>query len=81
MAVFSHIAIIFNPKSSGDSKKQAQALHKKLQTALRRVTIETIPTKHAGHAELLAYELAKKHANPLIVTLLPYNPKLAKIFL
>jgi len=56
---FSKIIIIFNPNSTGDSKSNAKNLQKKLTTELpKRVSVEVVPTKHAGHA----FEIAKKHA-------------------
>ncbi|MBL8159049.1 diacylglycerol kinase [Candidatus Saccharibacteria bacterium] len=66
---YSTIAIIYNPKSTGDSKQMAYGLRK----ILRRdegitMPVDCIPTKYAGHAEVLAEKLASKHERPLIIS-------------
>lgn len=68
MAAFNSVAIIYNPKSTGSSKEDAKELEKSLKETLRRVPIKCIATKYAGHAEELAYELAKSREKPLIIS-------------
>jgi diacylglycerol kinase (ATP) len=66
---FTDIAIIYNPNSTGDSKKNALALHRRLKKQLpQSVTIELKATKHAGHAEDLARELANRNRKILLVS-------------
>ncbi len=62
------IFIIYNPKSTGDSKSAAKDLERQLIKELPRTRVESIATHYAGHAEKLAYSLAHKHAAPLIVS-------------
>lgn len=68
MPAYSHIAIIYNPNSTGDSQQAAEDLTDYINAHDKKVKVELIPTKHAGHAEELAYKLAKKHSNPLIIS-------------
>jgi diacylglycerol kinase family enzyme len=68
MSVYSAIVIIFNPKSTGDSKANAEALRKQLQQRLPDVPITLLPTTHAGHAKELAYQQAKASSRPLIIS-------------
>ncbi|HEX8182923.1 MAG TPA: diacylglycerol kinase family protein [Candidatus Saccharimonadales bacterium] len=68
MPSFSYIAIIFNPNSTGNAKKQAKQLHAVLQKKLPGVTTKLMPTQHGGHAIELAYEIAKTHKSPLIIS-------------
>lgn len=68
MDTYSHIAIIYNPKSTGNSQAAAERLAKHARPHLKRCTLELVATRHAGHAEELAYELARRHGNPLIVS-------------
>ncbi|GAC1391554.1 MAG: hypothetical protein NVSMB46_04520 [Candidatus Saccharimonadales bacterium] len=68
MKKFQRIAIIFNPKSTGASEQKAKELYKILKKKRPSFTLELIATTHAGHAEQLAYDLAKKHKNILIVS-------------
>lgn len=69
METYSLISIIFNPKSTGASEKNAKQLLAQLQ-AHQGVAknIQLLPTKHAGHAETLAYNAAKAHHKPLIIS-------------
>lgn len=68
MKTYSNIIIIYNPKSTGDSKDAAIQLEKKLKARLRHTPIRLVPTKHAGHARELAYSHAKKQKDTLIVS-------------
>lgn len=67
-AKYSHIGIIYNPISTGEAPLKAKKLFKKLQTKLPDVETTLYRTKHAGHAEELAYELASHTKNPLIIS-------------
>jgi hypothetical protein len=65
---YSHIAIIFNPNSS---KGKAEGRAKRLYNLLKEEglpNIEVIATEYAGHAEELAYAIASKYKQPLIIS-------------
>ena len=66
--IYSIIAIIYNPKSTGSSKSLAQSLYKRLETKMPNQHIELIATKRAGHAHDISYEIAKKYKQPLIIS-------------
>jgi diacylglycerol kinase (ATP) len=68
MTHYSTIAIIYNPNSTGPSKSYAQELYKSLRRELSDQKTSLIATKHAGHAEEIAYSLAIEHTNPLIIS-------------
>lgn len=63
---FDHIALIYNPNSTGDAPAVAEKLSRDIE-ALGLKPVLT-PTDHAGHAEELAYGLAQGHASPLIIS-------------
>lgn len=63
---FTHIAIIFNPESSGDAAKLAQQLSRDLQSNGFSSTLE--PTNHAGHATEIAKHTSLQYRYPLIVS-------------
>lgn len=65
---YTYIAIIYNPKSTGNSKRNATRLERRLRTSLPKASIERIPTQYAGHARELACQIAKKYKQPLIVS-------------
>ena len=65
---YSTVAIIYNPNSTGPSKDMAKEFAKNLRARLPKQKIELIATKHAGHAEELAYSIAKKSKNPLVIS-------------
>lgn len=67
-AAFSSISIIFNPNSTGDGKAMAKSFQAELHRRLPGQDITLVPTRHAGHAEELAYELAKASKRPLIIS-------------
>lgn len=54
----SYIWIIFNPISTGDSKKLAYEFARSLKK--QKIDSKCIPTEYAGHAEILAKSLADK---------------------
>lgn len=65
---YGRITILFNPNSTGASERLALKLDKQLAAKLPGQQIEHIPTQHKGHAETLAYELAKSADRPLIIS-------------
>ena len=65
---FSTIAIIYNPNSTGSSRKLAEEYANILQKRMPAQKIELIGTEHAGHAEELAYSIAKNSKHPLIIS-------------
>jgi diacylglycerol kinase (ATP) len=65
---YSSINIICNPNSTGDSEAMARELKRLLGKKLDGIPIELTPTKHAGHAEEIAYGIASKQKSPLIVS-------------
>lgn len=65
---FSQIDIIFNPKSTGAAPSKAKALQNKLQKKLPDKAVNLCQTKHAGHAETLAFDIARRAKNPLIIS-------------
>ncbi len=66
---YSSVSIIYNPKSKGPSKRNALALERLLKKdPAISAKIKVVPTEHAGHAEVLAYELAKASPKPLIIS-------------
>lgn len=68
MQLYTAISIIYNPASTGDSKRNALALAQVLQYTHVHDIVSIVPTYFAGHAESLAYDLAKASARPLIIS-------------
>lgn len=68
MARYTNVTIIYNPNSTGSSQQLAEQTAAALRQADEKLLVKTIATKHAGHAETLAYDLARKSAHPLIVS-------------
>lgn len=68
-SAYTNIAIIYNPNSTGPSKRYAHELRRDLRRELPDIKdrIDCVLTEYAGHAEVLAYELAKATARPLII--------------
>ena len=62
------IAVIYNPNSTGSSKDLAESFVSDVRTRLPGQAVELIATEYAGHAAELAYDLARKYQNPLIVS-------------
>lgn len=62
------ITIIYNPLSTGSSQSMARAFKRDLLTKLPKQKITLRPTEYAGHAEELAYTLAKESKHPLIIS-------------
>lgn len=70
MESFDHIAVIYNPNSTGNAEQLAQSFAasvKKHQKNLG-VTATLVPTKRAKHAIALAKQVAIKYKRPLIVS-------------
>lgn len=65
---YTTIAVIYNPNSTGSSKQLAEDFKAKLHAQMPAQKIELIATKHAGHAEELAYSLAMASEHPLIIS-------------
>ena len=68
MQSFSHVIIIYNPNSTGDSPQLARTFARQIRSKTKIPNVKLVETKHAGHAEELAYEAAKTHKNVLIVS-------------
>lgn len=70
MKVFDHIAIIYNPKSTGDAPKMAKDLYDSInghyEIIQKKATL--YPTKRAGDAIEIAHDVASKYARPLIIS-------------
>jgi len=60
------ITIIYNPLSTGSSETLARAVKRDILARFPKQKVSLRPTQYAGHAEELAYTLAKKSNNPLI---------------
>lgn len=68
MTDFSSITILYNPKSTGASKKNALRLEKRLIKTRYSNIVHVVPTKHAGHAEEIAQAITSTEARPFIVS-------------
>jgi diacylglycerol kinase family enzyme len=66
--MYTSVTIIFNPNSTGDSPRTAHTLADKLHYQLKGISVRLQKTKHAGHAEELAYDAAMKGKEPLIIS-------------
>ena len=62
-----NIAIIYNPKSTGQSSRLAQELYLKIRRELPDLAIELMPTKYAGHAKDLAEIVGRTRSGALLV--------------
>lgn len=65
---FSSVIIIYNPKSTGNSRTGAKSLERRLKKSLKGTSIKCVPTEYSGHAEELAYKYALSMQNPLIIS-------------
>jgi diacylglycerol kinase (ATP) len=68
MSKYTGVTIIYNPNSTGGSKKKAEYAHRKLQKELPKVPVRLQATDYAGHAETLAYEAALASKHPAIIS-------------
>ena len=66
MKAFDHIAIIYNPGSTGDAPRLADKFHKSLKQEGFSATLS--PTKHAEHAIEIARKAALKYKRPLLIS-------------
>lgn len=64
MPAYDTVIIIFNPKSTHDAEKRAKILAKQISI----LDPKLMPTKHAGHAIEIAYDIATKYKHPLIIS-------------
>ncbi len=63
-----NIAIIYNPKSSGQSPRMAQELYAGIRRHLPDVGVEVMPTKYAGHAADLAEIVGQTRPDAVILS-------------
>lgn len=63
-----HIAIIYNPKSTGPAVAAAQELYTDVREQLPMVGVELMPTKYRGHAADLAEILGQTRTGTAIVS-------------
>jgi len=68
MPNYTTITIIYNPKSTGNGLQLAKELKDKLAEQEPKSDVSLVATKHAGHAEELAYEHAMASKRPLIIS-------------
>ncbi len=68
MKWFSDIAIIYNPNSTGNAEAKARELQGELEGLLPADKLVLLPTQRAGHALELAYDFARSHKRPLIIS-------------
>lgn len=65
---YTAVHIIYNPNSTGPSQDRAKGLRQILSKAWPELAIKAVPTQHAGHAESLAREFARRGGSPLIIS-------------
>jgi diacylglycerol kinase (ATP) len=63
---YTTVAIIYNPNSTGSSKTLAENFKRDLLKKFPDQHVDLTPTEYAGHAEELAYSIAKASKRPLI---------------
>ncbi len=68
MAQFTAVSIIFNPNSTGSSKELAESMKREIKKVAATLPVKLVKTRYAGHAEELAYALAKESKRPLIIS-------------
>lgn len=70
MKAFDHIAIIYNPKSTGDAQDMALKLEQQLNKLVKRTGVKAhlAPTKHAKHAIYIAKSVSAKYKRPLLIS-------------
>lgn len=70
MNVFDHIAIIYNPNSTGDAPQMAEELASQIEKAKKTIGVKAVltPTEAAGHAITLARDISLAHKRPLIIS-------------
>ena len=65
---FSGITIIFNPHSTGSSRRNADQLVRDLAAAGVDVEVSVVATERRNHAAEIAYDVAMGSARPLIIS-------------
>lgn len=65
---FTVIKLIYNPNSTGDAPELARKAAAQLRRKLGSIKVQLMPTKYPGHAEEIAYTVAKRYKYPLIVS-------------
>lgn len=65
---FTHIAIIFNPNSTGNAAVNARRLEAELKVSFPRTPVTLLATKYARHAQELAYDFAMDHKRAFIIS-------------
>jgi len=68
MSQLSDLFIIFNPESTGAGQENAENLQRDLAGQSFRLPMQLVPTERPGHAIELAYDIAKNHERPLIIS-------------
>lgn len=70
MKVFDHIAIIYNPNSTGDAPRMAEELALQIDRAPQTIGAKAVltPTEAARHAIELARDISLQHKRPLIIS-------------
>ncbi len=68
MPHYTSITIIYNPKSTGPGKRLAHKLEAELRANMTEPAISLLPTEYPGHAEDLAYKIAKASGQPLVIS-------------
>lgn len=68
MPQYSSLTIIFNPNSSGSGRVMAREFCRNLRKEILGLKVSVIGTKHAGHGEELAYDIARSEKRPLIIS-------------
>lgn len=63
-----NVLILYNPNSTGDSKKNAEMLQRELRERQYSGDVKVVGTTHAGHGEEIAAEYAKSGEKVLIVS-------------
>lgn len=56
---FHTVVIIFNPNSTGDGRANANELRSQILNTTKKISVEVVPTDHAGHA----VDIAAKYAD------------------
>lgn len=67
---FDHIAIIFNPHSSGNAHQKAKELQQDVEKYQPEIGVSAtlVPTKHQAHAIELTKAIALQYTRPLIIS-------------
>lgn len=70
MNVFDHIAIIYNPNSTGDAPQMAKDLAREIKKNHTSIGVNATltPTERAGHAIELSRNITREYKRPLIVS-------------